>query len=332
MKYLVTGGAGFIGSHMIELLIANKHKVICVDDLSTGHKSNLSSVIQKIDFYQEKIELFDFSKIQDIDGIIHLAAQPSVQLSISNFANSSISNLSGTIKIIDYCRLYNVPLVYASSSAVYGNLEFGNDEIESFDLLSPYAADKYLMEQYSKMANKIYQLSSVGLRFFNVYGPRQDPKSPYSGVISVFTDKLLKEKNITINGGYQTRDFIYVKNVVNIIYSAVNLASKNSICEVSNVLTGESITIDELAKKMIKIIDAKVEVKYQNLPLGDPEKSNGSSKKMTRLFNVKPDKFVKIDNGLFLTVESILGNNKSLNFFSNETNFYANKDNDQYGH
>ena len=134
MKYLVTGGAGFIGSHLVELLIENNHEIVCVDDLSTGYKSNLSSVIKKIDFYEEKIELFDFNKHGDIDAIVHLAAQPSVPLSITNFSDSSSSNLLGAIKVIDYCRLHHIPLVYASSCAVYGNLEFGNDEMENVDL------------------------------------------------------------------------------------------------------------------------------------------------------------------------------------------------------
>jgi UDP-glucose 4-epimerase len=306
MKYLITGGAGFIGSHLVELLIENNHEVVCVDDLSSGYKSNLSSVIQKIDFYEEKIELFDFNNFIDIDAIVHLAAQPSVPFSITNFSDSSSSNLLGAIKVIDHCRLHNIPLVYASSSAIYGNFEFGNDEIENVDLLSPYATDKYAMELYSTTAHKIYQLSSVGLRFFNVYGPRQDPSNPYSGVISIFADKLLKGQNITINGGHQTRDFIYVKDVVNIIYSAIILASKNSICEISNVLTGESITIDELAEKMMKIIDVNVEVNYQSLPAGDPAQSNGSSKKMTKLFTVELDKFTKLDKGLVNTVQFFL--------------------------
>tara|TARA_B100000795_G_C22779816_1_gene431719 strand:+ start:577 stop:1506 length:930 start_codon:yes stop_codon:yes gene_type:complete len=309
MKYLVTGGAGFIGSHMIELLLENNHEVVCIDNLSSGYKSNLSSVIKEINFYEEKIQSFDFNQLFNIDGIIHLAAQPSVPLSITDFSDSSSSNLLGAINVIDYARLNNIPLAYASSSAVYGNLKFGNDEIDSIDLLSPYAADKYVMELYAKLAHKIYNLSSVGLRFFNVYGPRQDPGSPYSGVISVFADRLLKEQNIIINGGHQTRDFIYVKDVVTIIYSAITLASRNSICETSNVLTGESLSIDELAEKMIKTIDAKVEINYQSLPLGDPEQSNGSAKKMSKLFKVDPKKLVKLDNGLVSTLRSILERN-----------------------
>ena len=310
MKYLVTGGAGFIGSHLVELLIESDHEVVCVDDLSTGYKSNLSSVIQKIDFFEEKIELFNLNKLKDIDVIVHLAAQLSVPISISNFPNSTSSNLLGALKVINHCRLHNIPLVYASSSAIYGNLKFGNDEIENVDLLSPYATDKYVMELYSRMAYKTYQLPSVGLRFFNVYGPRQDPTNPYSGVISIFADRLMKSQNITINGGYQTRDFIYVKDVVNVIFRAISIASKNSICETSNVLTGESVTIDKLAELMMKIIDVNVEINYQSLPLGDPKQSNGSTKKMVKLFTVELNKFTKLNNGLMDTVQCILNDIK----------------------
>ena len=306
MKYLVTGGAGFIGSHLIELLIKNNHTVVCIDDLSTGYQSNLVSIIDKIDFYEEKIELFDFNKLNDIDAIVHLAAQVSVPVSITNFSDSSSSNLLGAIRVIDYCKSHQIPLIYASSSAVYGNLQLGNDEVDNIDLLSPYAADKYAIELYSKTAHKIYQLSSVGLRFFNVYGPRQDPKNSYSGVISIFADRLLKGQNITINGGYQTRDFIYVKDVTNVIYCAITLASKNSLYEISNVLTGKSVTINELAQKMMNIVDVKVKINYQNLASGDPEQSNGSTNKMVALFKVKTDNFIKLDQGLMSTIEKIL--------------------------
>jgi len=305
VKILITGGAGFIGSNLADYLIDKGYTLIVVDDLSTGHQSNLDNLLDQIEFYKEKIELFDFEKTDKIDAIVHLAAQPSVPISISDFANSSTSNLLGTIKVIDYCRVNKIPFIYASSSAVYGDLELGDDQSDKIDLLSPYATDKFAMELYSKTAHKLYQLSSIGLRFFNVYGPRQDPGSPYSGVISIFADCMLKNSNITINGGHQTRDFVYVQDVVKTIYRAINIASENRVCEVSNVLTGNSVTIDYLADQMMNIVGVQVEKIYQELPAGDPEQSDGTTEKMVKLFNVKLDDFTKLDEGLIETIQYI---------------------------
>ena len=305
MKILITGGAGFIGSNLCDYLLLKKHKIVIVDDLSTGHKSNLSSIFDKIEFYKEKIEWFDFDKVSDIDAIVHLAAQPSVPLSITNFADSSSSNLLGTINVIDYCRVRKIPFIYASSSAVYGNLPLGDDESKKIDLLSPYATDKYAMELYANTAYKLYQLSSIGLRFFNVYGPRQDPNSPYSGVISIFADRILEGREITINGGHQTRDFVYVKDVVNTIYQAITLVSKSVICEVSNVLTGESVTIDHLSNQMMDIVGVDVNKTYQDLSMGDPEQSDGTVEKMVRLFSIEISRFLELREGLQETIQYI---------------------------
>ena len=305
MKILITGGSGFIGSNLCDYLLLKGDELIIVDDLSTGHKSNLSSVIDKIEFYKEKIEHFDFDKVSNIDAIVHLAAQPSVPLSITNFSDSSSSNLLGTINVIDYCRIRKIPFIYASSSAVYGDLTLGNDESLEIDLLSPYATDKYAMELYAKTAYKLYQLSSVGLRFFNVYGPRQDPGSPYSGVISIFADRMLEGREVTINGGHQTRDFIYVQDVTETIYRAVNISSESQVCEISNVLTGDIVTIDDLADQMIDIIGAKVEKSYNPLPAGDPEQSDGTIEKMVELFKIKLTNFTKLNEGLIDTIQYI---------------------------
>lgn len=305
MNILVTGGAGFIGSHLCEYLVKQGHNITVVDDLSTGYKSNLSYVLDIIDFHEEKIEFFDFAKLSKIDSVVHLAAQVSVPVSIDDFGVSSTSNLSGTIKVIDFCKRKQLPFVYASSSAVYGNLDFGDDSGSLVNLLSPYAADKYVMELYAKVAHQLYQLSSIGLRFFNVYGPRQDPSSAYSGVISIFSDRLLGGKNITIKGGYQTRDFIYVKDVVDAIYKALIVAHEDVLCEQINVLTGKSISVNEVADILIKKVGAAGDKIYKDLPVGDPNKSHGATIKMERVLGADLEAMVSISAGLLSTIDSI---------------------------
>jgi len=305
VNVIITGGAGFIGSNLCDLLLKEGHKVVIVDNLSTGHKSNILPFIDEIQFFREDVESFDFNKIINIDAVVHLAAQPSVPLSIENFSSSSSSNLLGAINVIDCCRIRHVPMIYASSSAIYGDLLLGNDESNEVDLLSPYSVDKYAIELYAKVAYKLYQLSSVGLRFFNVYGPKQDPGSPYSGVISVFADRILDSQDININGGHQTRDFVYVKDVVNIIHRAIILASKNTVCETSNVLTGKSITVDCLSDQMMDVIGVNVGKNYQDLPVGDPEQSDGTVGKMSRLFSIKTKNFSKLKEGLVETIQHI---------------------------
>ncbi|MDC0195477.1 NAD-dependent epimerase/dehydratase family protein [Candidatus Thioglobus sp.] len=308
MNILVTGGAGFIGSHLCDFLVSKENHVIVLDDLSSGNLSNLENVIETIEFHNAKVEDFNFNKLKDIDAVIHLAAQVSVPTSIQNFGRSSSSNILSSIKVINYCRKNQIPLVYASSSAVYGNLDIGNDQISDIDLLSPYAVDKYAMEIYTKTAHKLYQLSSIGLRFFNVYGPRQDSSSPYSGVISIFIDRLINEQVIKINGGYQTRDFIYIKDVVDSIYRGINLVRKNIICNQINVLTGKSISIDEVASILINEIGNNVDKEYRDLKVGDPKKSEGTTKKMQELLKVNISDMVNIENGISETLNFIYSN------------------------
>ena len=305
MKYLVTGGAGFIGSNLVEKLLSDGHEIIAIDNLSTGFIDNIFNSIDKIKFYEENIEEFDFIKAEKVDVVIHLAAQASVPLSIDNFEESSSSNMLGTIKVINFCKSNNIPLVYASSSAVYGDLDKGSDSENNVDLLSPYSADKYLMEIYSQIAHKNYEMSSIGLRFFNVYGPKQDPLSPYSGVISIFIDKHLKKEPIKIYGGHQTRDFVYVNDVITCILKSVDLVLKSRICETVNVLTGKSISIENLANKISEISEFQPKIIYADLPDGDPEKSEGTVEKMLDLFELDINKFVDITEGLDNTISYI---------------------------
>lgn len=305
MKVLVTGGAGFIGSHVCEKLLESGQEVFILDDLSTGKLSNLSAIKDKVTFIHSRVEDCDFDSLASINAVIHLAAQASVPLSISEFYDSSKTNILSSLKIIDFCIKYKLPLVYASSSAIYGELELGDDESDSIDLLSPYAADKFALELYSKVASVTSGLSSIGLRFFNVYGPRQDPLNPYSGVISIFIEKLLSNQDIIINGGSQTRDFVYVTNVADVISQAVHVTSSKKISDFVNVLTGKSVSIDSLADNLIEIIESSSEKIYHELPVGDPMESNGTIAKLPRVLNMIPSDFISLQKGLKLTVNDM---------------------------
>ena len=303
MNILVTGGAGFIGSHLCEQLIKNNHEVIVIDDLSSGCISNLSKVFKKITFYENKLEEFNFDCLSEIDSVVHLSSQTSVPVSIKKYSKSSSSNMLSSINIIDFCANKNIPLVYASSAAVYGNLNVGDDLSNEKDLLSPYAVDKYSMELYAKMANKLYGLSSIGLRFFNVYGPRQDPKNSYSGVISIFCDSILNDKSITVYGGKQTRDFIYVGDVAASIIKSIDKVIDSDISETINILTGRSTSIDSIADTLIQLTGKPTKKIYKDLPAGDPKGSPGTSSKMLDILGVDQTNLVKIEDGLSATID-----------------------------
>ena len=305
MKILVTGGSGFIGSHVCQNLLGRGHEVIVLDDLSTGKLANLAAFEKKIVFYQCRVEDFDFDRLDDIDSVIHLAAQASVPLSISGFYKSSRTNILSSLKIIDFCIERKLPLVYASSSAIYGGLHLGDDDIGSIDLLSPYAADKFALELYAKVSSVTSGLSSIGLRFFNVYGPRQDPSNPYSGVISIFIEKLLSNQSLTINGGAQTRDFIYVTDVADVISRSVLVTSTKKVSDAVNVLTGKSVSIDSLADNLIEITGSNSKKIYQELPVADPMESNGTVVKLPRVLNMMPSDFISLQKGLELTVNDM---------------------------
>ena len=302
MLYIVTGGAGFIGSHLIEDLLANDHQVICVDDLSTGYLSNLPSS-NSITVIIKSIQDIEVGELPpNIAGIYHLAAQASVPQSIENFYSSSKNNLLSTLKVVDIGVKMNIPIVYATSSAVYGNLPIGDDKLESYDILSPYAQDKLTMEHYARMAWKVYNTKSIGLRFFNVFGPRQDATNPYSGVISVFIDRLCNKLPITVNGGHQTRDFIYVLDVVKCLSKSMNILHEKSMCETLNVGTGKSVTIDSVLEFLSEIIMVKPKVLRAKLPSGDPEQSSGTYNKLGKILDLDTNKFTNLYVGLKETI------------------------------
>lgn len=303
MKILVTGGAGFIGSHVCESLVAKGVEVVVLDDLSTGNMKNLSTIENEINFYNCRVEDFQLESLERIDAVIHLAAQASVPLSLSDFYNSSKTNILSSLQVVDFCMKNETPLVYASSSAIYGGLAFGEDDKPNSDLLSPYAADKFCLETYASLGGSLGKFSSIGLRFFNVYGPRQDPNNPYAGVISLFAGRLLQNQSITINGGTQTRDFIFVNDVVETLNRAVQVAMEKRVSEVVNVLTGSSISIDRLADLLAGLVGVPARKIYKDFEVGDPIDSGGSTKKLTSLLNMAPSNFQSLNEGLKITLD-----------------------------
>lgn len=296
MAFVVTGGCGFIGSHLVEDLVERGHEVIVIDDLSSGFRANLAHVPGVI-IHHASVEHFDWSRMEKVEGVFHLAAQASVPYSIDHFVESSSRNMLSTFRVIEFCSACDVPVVYATSSAVYGNLPYGL-ETGAIELLSPYAADKYCMEMYMAATYNLKRMPSFGLRFFNVYGPRQDPTSPYSGVISIFVDRLRRGLPITINGGSQTRDFVFVKDVARCIYSAFTHARDGGGANIANVLTGTSISINRLVEHLADLMGVTPECEYRSLPLGDPERSSGATVLMEELLNVRIKDFVDIKSGL----------------------------------
>jgi UDP-glucose 4-epimerase len=306
MKYLITGGAGFIGSHLTEELIEQNHHVIVVDDLSSGNEKNITPNA-KSHFLKTRIQDISHDYINKLDGIFHLAAQASVPVSINNCYESSLNNINSSLKVFDIARHLNIPVVFASSSAIYGNLPVGDDEKQIYEILSPYAQDKLTLEAYAKLFFNLYGISSIGLRFFNVYGPRQDPTNPYSGVISIFIDRFLKKLPVQINGGYQTRDFIYVNDIVKVLILSLEHLLNNKMVDFINVGTSNSISVDQLFKKLTDIMNIKPEKIYKPLPEGDPEKSSGVFNKLYEVLRISPSSFTKFNEGLVDTVEYFRG-------------------------
>jgi UDP-glucose 4-epimerase len=298
--YLVTGGAGFIGSYLVEYLAELGHEVVAVDDLSVGRRE-LVPCSDRVTFVKSKFQDVAASDFGEVQGIFHLAAQSSVPLSIEQPYSSSENNLASSLKALEVARLSRAPLVYASSSAVYGGLSIGSDQTDLVDIVSPYALDKWVMEKYARMANRIYDVRSLGMRFFNVYGPRQDPTNPYSGVIPLFISSLLKGNAVTLNGGHQTRDFIYVKDVVSIMMTGMNSLGDVGF-QVVNVGSGTSVSILKLLRHICDIVGVEPQIVQRDLPDGDPTSSAGDYSKLIASLGIQVGELVGLVDGLRETV------------------------------
>lgn len=275
--YLITGGCGFIGSHIAEEMVKNGEQVIIYDNLSSGKKENIAHLNNSVKFIKgdirNKKKLEDLMK--DVDYIFHEAALVSVVESIKNPLKNNDININGTLNILETARKNGVKkVVMASSAAVYGD-DSGLPKKESMKLkpISPYAVSKTVLEYYGKLYNELYNLNTVSLRYFNVYGPRQDPGSPYSGVISIFTNEF-KKKNpaVKIYGdGEQTRDFIYIKDVVAANMLAMEKRTMNG--KVYNVATGKEHSLHNLLHIMEEHTSKEVNIRYEKTRKGDIKKS-----------------------------------------------------------
>lgn len=285
-QYLVTGGAGFIGSHLCDALVAQGHRVRVLDNLSTGRPHNLPPEAELI--VGDVVDRDAVEKASEgIDGCFHLAAIASVARSIEDWLDTHRSNLDGTINVFEAARAAHaggppLPVVYASSAAVYGDNEaLPLSEAAPFNPLTPYGADKAGSELHGKAAWNVFGIPNTGLRFFNVYGPRQDPLSPYSGVISIFAERLISGNPLRIYGdGRQTRDFIYVDDVV-----AALLAAMANCCDqatVYNVCTGTPNSINTLVNVLERVVGRKAFVQHDAPRHGDIARSCGDPSRMTR--------------------------------------------------
>ncbi|MBE9068559.1 NAD-dependent epimerase/dehydratase family protein [Leptolyngbya cf. ectocarpi LEGE 11479] len=249
MHFLVTGGAGFIGSHLVEHLLATGYHVTVIDNLSTGKRQNLLNH-SKLIFLEENVLTFNPKKITaQCDALVHLAATPSVSQSWIDPLVVHDNTLSGTVAVIQLCHQLKIPrIVFASSAAVYGKPSQMpvSEDCETFPL-SPYGLQKLASEQYMNLFSRHLGLVAVNLRMFNVFGPRQDPSSPYSGVISIFARAMMDGHPISINGnGKQTRDFIYVKDVVLAFEKALTVPLKLGDSLTCNIGTGSKMSILQL--------------------------------------------------------------------------------------
>jgi UDP-glucose 4-epimerase len=255
-NYLLTGGCGFIGSHLAASLVARGDRVRVLDDLSTGHRANLAPGAELV-----VGDVADPAAVRaamaGVDGCFHLAAIASVERGVQDWLGTHRVNLSGSIAVLDAARAAGgVPVVYASSAAVYGEQAIlPIAETAATRPLSAYGADKLGSEQHALVAGQVHGVPTMGLRFFNVYGPRQDPKSPYSGVISIFCDRLAAGQAVGIYGdGGQTRDFIAVADVVAGLLAAMRAADISA--PVANLCTGQATSVRELARVIAELCGA----------------------------------------------------------------------------
>jgi len=306
-KILVTGGAGFIGSNLIEALLERGYFVVCLDNLSTGSTENIKDFLDSSNFEFVKGDILDFQLLLKLsDGafaVSHQAALGSVPRSIKDPITSNRVNIEGTLNVFKACVDNKIQrVVYAASSSTYGDsVELPKKEENIGKPLSPYAVTKLVNELYADVFQKVYGLNSIGLRYFNVFGPKQDPDGAYAAVIPLFVNSILSNKRPTINGdGNHSRDFTFVVNAVhaNIKALETNLDNYNMVY---NVAYGQRTTLNELVSYINEIEGLNLEPIYRDEREGDVMHSLADISKAEEYLNYKPEYSIK--QGLKLTID-----------------------------
>jgi UDP-glucose 4-epimerase len=296
MKYIITGGAGFIGSHIVEELAKQQHEVVILDNFFSGRMENIKPFLKKKNVAFVKGSITDLSVLKKIfegaDGIFHEGAIASVPRSIANPLATNEANVTGTLNVLIASRDCDVrKVLFASSSSVYGNTPtLPKREDMTPDPLSPYAVSKLTGEHYLKVFSEVYGLKTLSLRYFNVFGPRQDPKSEYAAVIPRFITKIFSHESPTIYGdGSQTRDFTYVKDVVQ-----ANIRAMESDAEgVFNVAYCKRIDLNELAYQIMEITGITVPLVYEPPRTGDVRDSLADIRRAQEAFGYAPEYTVR---------------------------------------
>ena len=304
MRYVVTGGAGFIGSNTVDELVRRGETVIVLDDLSSGKEDNLAEVRSKISFIKGSITDLEAVRkaMQSADYVIHLAARTSVPRSVKDPIDTNKINVEGTLNVLVAARDAKVKrVVFAASSSAYGETPtLPKVETMQPEPISPYGVAKYAGELYAQMFGRVYGLENVSLRYFNIFGPRQDPDSPYSGVLAKFCTAFLeKTQPLVFGDGEQSRDFTFVENAV-----AANLLAceaPNASGKVFNIGTGTRVTLNQTLALLTNLTGNELETKYEPPRDGDIRDSQADITQARDILNYEP--LVTFEEGLRRTVE-----------------------------
>ncbi len=304
MRYLVTGGAGFIGSNTVEELVRRGHSVVVLDDLSAGKEENLAEVRTKITFIKGTITDLEVVRraVQEADYVLHLAARTSVPRSVKDPLETNRANVDGTLNLLVAARDAKVKrVVFAASSSVYGEVPT-LPKVETMQPapISPYGVSKFVGELYAQVFGRCYGLENVSLRYFNVFGPHQDPSSPYSGVLSKFITAFLEDGQAVVYGdGEQSRDFTYVENAVQANLLACE--APNASGKVFNVGTGTRFTLNQTLRLLEQIAGKRMEPKYDPPRDGDIRDSQADITQSRELLGYDPT--VEFEEGLRRTYD-----------------------------